>query len=504
MTDYFVSTAGSDSNNGLGPDASAATNKPYLTLGKAMNTGAVVVPGDRIICGPGNFLNSPLTPIAAISSVASPTQIIADRLNAFGFKDGSGVRLAAAPVLVSTRTSANGMNGTLSSATSLIRADTNAPKGLQWKWFVLECRNDAFIWQQNMGGSTDTLFEDCLLVGRVASFSGGTPTAGMNLTFRRCEGTGVVFLTCSNAVAAATANANLGVLVEETLYFGSIAVSMALSASGGNLAGGILLYDNTWIPTQTNVLTTVASRVSTVTPIRIGSHIVFGGGSGGMNAGTSGQIIDDGYCLEGPGVSRTNITNATGTLIGSIPFFHMHLPWWVRSGLQMPSEDFLGWTRAAHADFRFSASGRTTSDIRGRTVRPWGAGSSIGAWQSPDEAQDATSAISVGGTYSHKITGAGEPRRRFFAPVTSGVATTFSIYTKSASYGGTNWPQLTVVANPDVGLTSDQTATATSASEQQLTTPSFTPTANGVVELRMVSRSSSGSSSTYFDKITKP
>ncbi len=503
MTTYYISSAGSDSNNGLGADASHATNKPWLTVSKATNTGSTVVPGDMVILGPGVLLNSPVTPIAAISSVANRTTFIGDPLNYNQFKDGSGVLLAVGPSGFTTRTSANGWDGTVSSATTLIRADTNAPKGLIWQRLFLECRADVFIWQQNMGGSTDTDFRECHFVGRPAQFTGGTPTAGMNLSFYRCSGVGTVFLTAANTAAAATANADLNVLIDSCWFRGSIAVSMALSASGGNLAGGVRVKSSFFLPDQGILWSTTASRVSTTTPCRVLGVVSLGVQGSSLSAGTSGQIVDDGYCYEGPGTTRTNVTTGTGSVIGNFaPMLVMpHLFQW---GLSMPRADMFAWSEFATTTQRFSGTGETTTDFFNRTARPWGSGASSGYLQTPSWAWDTSSAISVGGTNSMSITGKGEnPQGSIWVPVDA-TATTISVVTKSTSYGGTNYPQMTVVANPDIGLLTDQTVTATSASEQAITSPSFTPTAKGLVEIRLISRSTSTSSLTYFDKLSTP
>lgn len=62
-----------------------------------------------------------------------------------------------------------------------------------------------------------------------------------------------------------------------------------------------------------------------------------------------------------------------------------------------------------------------------------------------------------------------------------------TVVTESASYGGTSYPQLIVEAHPALVVT-QQTATATDASGQTLTVRPFTPTALGVVELRLTRR----------------
>jgi hypothetical protein len=238
--------------------------------------------------------------------------------------------------------------------------------------------------------------------------------------------------------------------------------------------------------------------VSTTTPIKFKGNVLLASGTA-LSAGTSGQIIDDGYNrifqLSG-GSSFSNVTQAGTTLVGIAP--NLVLPHRVKAGLEMPRADLFGWSDAAHADQKFSASGLTTADFMGRTARPWGAGASIGCFQALNATQDATSVIS--GTNSLKIAGKGE--LSVFVPVDA-TSTTVSVKTESASYGGTDYAQMILVANPSIGVTTD-TQTATDATEQTLTSGSFTPTAKGVVEVRLISRSSSGASSTYFDALTLP
>jgi hypothetical protein len=217
------------------------------------------------------------------------------------------------------------------------------------------------------------------------------------------------------------------------------------------------------------------------------------------NAGTAGQIIDNGYNRFLTLGAATNFTVAGTSVVGPLP--NLVLPDLVKWGLEMPRADFLGWTDAAHAGQKFSASGATTADFFGRTVRPWGAGSSIGCFQSRDLTQDTGSTISTGGANSAKLTGAGE--FSLYIPVDA-TGFTVSVVTKSGSYGGTAWPQMIVVANPAVGITADVTVTATSASEQTLTTATITPTSKGVMEVRLISRSTSTTSTTNFDQLTSP
>lgn len=504
MATYFISPSGSNSNNGLGPDASAATNKPWLTLAKAMNTGSPVVPGDTVYLAPGYFFSSSMTPIAGISSSGSPTKFIGDPLNVQGFKDGSGVLLAPGIPWVTTRSAVDTIDGDISSTSVLFVANTNKPSGLQFSFMMLEGggSNAAHaIWQFDLAGGTDTLFSDCLLsCRRILASQSGAPTAGLNITLQRCTIFCRDAVAISTTTAAATANADLNITLRECLIFGAITggTNMAIGASGGNLGGGVHVIDSTCF--CDNFITTVALRVSTVAPVTYsGCTVQSYFNSTQINCGTSGQVIDSGYNRKFCGSADTNVTLAGTSVKNPAPNFVLpHLVTW---GLELPRADFMGWSDAAHSAQRFSASGSVLPDFRGRTPKPWGSGASIGYIEAGLFAQDATSAISTGGTNSAKITGAGE--LSLFVPVDAS-ATTISVTTKSGSYGGTNWPQLIVVANPSVGLMSDQVIAATSASEQIVTSPSFTPTVQGVVEVRLISRSSSTTSTTNFDQLTSP
>jgi hypothetical protein len=516
MSVYYVSAAGNDSNNGLSADATTAnTNKPWLTLGKALATGSPVVAGDTVYVGPGYYFSSGnITPLATISSAGTPSQIIGDPTNAQGFKDSSGVLLAPGLPYLTTRTAVEGIDAPMASTNNFFNATTNSPSGLQFKFLALETRCDtstnSIIWNASAATGGDNLFQDCYLIssGGVFGLFTGAPTAGRNLTVRRSTIIGGA-LQIQVTTASATADADLAILVEECLIFGRLTGNLQISNSGGNLGGGINLYDNTIIQLDSggnsSTIKTTALRVSTVKPINFKGNLIFGNGAV-ISAGTSGHVIDQGWNrfiqLGGAAVytnTTQNVTSGHESFIGIAP--NLVLPHLVTWGLEMPRADFLGWTDAAASTQAFTTSGRTTPDFRGRTARPWGAGASIGCWQAQSVAQDTGSAVSGGGANSLKITGAGEVS--LYVPVDA-TSTTISVHTASTSYGGTTWPQLIVMPNPSIGVTTSVSVSATSASDQGITTGSFTPTAKGVVEVRLISNSTSTTSSTFFDLLTSP
>lgn len=507
MTTYYVSPNGNDSNNGLGPDASNGTNAPFLTPGKVFNTGSPVLPGDTVYFGPGYYLNAPVTPITSIGSAGSPTSFIGDPSNKKGFKDGSGNLLAPALVWWTTRTSANTLDGQISSTSHLINGATNGGDGLQFFDMVMEVKMNSATQEvcANLSGAANQnwLFDRCRLIGVYGvSYITGIPTASRNLIVRRCIGLNGFGLTQFNlSSAAATADANLNILVESNLCLtASVTAGITLGSGTGNVAGGIAFKGNTIASSGGGTVYTfsaTASKVSTVNPVTIeGNHILLGYVASG---GTLGAIVDNGYnryhCT-----GNTPYLNCTaaGTSINE-PAPNLVLPDLVAWGLAMPRNDFLGWTDAALAAQIDSAWSNTDADIRGRTVRPWGAGASIGCWEGSPIVQDTSSAITGGGANSAKLTGQGE--FSFYLPVNA-VATTISIITKSTSYGGTSWPSMVIVANGSIGLASDTTVAATSAAQATLSA-TVTPTVAGVVEIRLISQSSSVSSVTYFDSASR-
>lgn len=506
-TNYYVSTAGNNSNNGLGPDATTAnTNKPWLTLAKALGSGSPVVPGDTVYFGPGYFYSSSVTTIAGVSSSASPTKVIGDPTNAQGFKDSSGVKLAPGLSWLTKRSSGDGNDGPISTGGPLIDGSTNGTKGLQFSKLVLEVNvgsSFAPVFVLSAANSTDWSFDQCRMMGDFLLQTGTTAfVANHNLTVRRCIiFTGVCVLNPLAASAPATANIDINWLFENNLILGCPTSSLSLGPSGGNLAGGIRFKGNTVLGGLYNEpFHSLAGQISTTTPCRLeGNNIIFTAPSGMVNAGTSGQWVDDGYNRYAGNFASTNFTPAATTK--NNPALNLVLPDLVTLGLEMPRVDFLGWTDAAASTQAFSAWTYTGTDIRGREVRPHGGGPSIGCWEAEAIAQDTGSAISGGGANSLKLTGAGE--WSMWVPVDA-LATTISSRTKSTSYGGTTWPQLIVMPNPAIGITSPQSVSATSASDQLITSPSFTPTAKGMVEIRLVSNSTSTTSSTFFDSVTSP
>lgn len=505
MPTYYVSSAGLDANNGLGPDASAATNKPWLTLGKALNTGSVVVPGDTIYIGPGVlFEGAAVSPIAGVSSSGSPTAVRGDPLNAQGFKDAAGVALVPGVCHISTRSATDGLDGPilLTTQAELLTPATGC-HGMQW--YDLSLESNPAPSQQILGcvdllqdSHADWLFDGCRLTGlhAIAYRNNNAPTAGRNLTVRRCVLNSAGALYCVSSSSAATPDADLNIVFEHNLLFGvfGTTTALAITQTGGNLAGGITFRGNTIVraasQNNTACITGTALSVSTVVPIRLSGNICH---TGTVTGGTLGQIVDDGYNRFSGNAAHSNFLPAPTSKIGYAPLFIW--PDLLRWGLELPRMDFFGWSDQAPSTLRFTDWTNTGADFRGTTARPWGPGASIGCWEAGLYLRDTASQVTGGGATSLAIYGAGE----LLVPIpVDAVATTITLVTKSVAYVGTNWPQMIVQANPSLGITA-QTATATSAAEQTLTIGPVTPTGSGVLLVRLVSRNGQRGGQTFFD-----
>lgn len=119
-----------------------------------------------------------------------------------------------------------------------------------------------------------------------------------------------------------------------------------------------------------------------------------------------------------------------------------------------------------------------------------------------DVADPSASGDADGGTgKAIKITGQGDVELEI---AVDAAATALTVKVKwDSNHGDTNKPQAMLLANGEVGLTSDTTVTATgtAGSGYETLTFNFTPTAQGVVTLRLVSRATKGYGLCWFDTV---
>jgi len=136
----------------------------------------------------------------------------------------------------------------------------------------------------------------------------------------------------------------------------------------------------------------------------------------------------------------------------------------------------------------YRATGITTQNYAG------------GAYERHDTAQKETTITDASGV-AVKIVGKGS--HDFQIPVNA-ASTVITVRVRyDTAHGATNKPQAILLANGEIGVTTEtKTATGAAGSFETLTFSAQTPTAKGVVTVRLVSRSDVANGIAYFDTFT--
>src|SRR5215471_4395398 len=232
-TTYYVDPVnGADANNGLSPDASASTNKPWKTIGKALGASGMGN-GDTVYLAPGVYREA-LTSLG-MATPSCPTYIVGDPANAQGFKTSGGVLVAAGEVRWTTYLT---NDTTAPSGNPCVRPNTN----------YLDFSNINFVTDGNgtcidiTGASKNMAFTNCSFVGRVSLAPGTADVMGWR--FNRCR-----FVTTGNRQAltinpARTAvDYDVGITVLNCQFLGGGQgnfIDLAGSGSGAGLPGGVI------------------------------------------------------------------------------------------------------------------------------------------------------------------------------------------------------------------------------------------------------------------------
>ena len=500
MTTYYVSPNGNDANNGLGPDASHASNKPWLTITKALGA-AGIASGDTVYLAPGTYRE--IVTIAMTSAVAE-TKVIGDVANAQGFKDGSGNRLGGGYVI----------------HTAYLTNDVSAPSALTL--LTLGARD--FLTFENIlfvGGtaspsilsavatSTDIIFRQC-------AFIDNAPGNGLNMMtivigngvtanwlIERCVFFGyqrIMGITLTGAAAGVDYDANM--TIRNCLFWGAFQEGIRIGNTGGTVSkgGGVDMLNNTMI--SNCILIQMSGTNSTSIPCTAYNSVFIGGNANPVLSagGVAGSLVEDynhicGVTPRGGslGTGANSVTNAVRALMihtgfASLWGFTVRPP-----AMPMAQSGWLGFG---------NQSGSPSVDMLNRP-KPEGGQSivkGIGAMERHDTGAKETTTVHSG-TVGMKLTG---PASQSFEVAVDAVATTISIYARyDTNHGTTNKPQMTITNGTECGV-NDATVTMTAGIDtwEQLIL-NFTPARAGIVTMTVVSRSAAGNGIAYFDDFTK-
>ncbi len=493
MSTWYVSyDQGSDTNNGLGPDASHATNKPFKTLAKCLASGGAAASGDTIYICPGTQRET----ITVSLAPTAETQIIGDVLNAQGFKSAAGVAVTPGPCRVSAWTTND--KTAPSSNTTLLFYGRN-----YYTLKNLEVLAGSGV-SVSISGSHFTL-QDCVISSlSVAALSLSLPAGTATIDIQRCQ----IISGLSNAInitppTQSGSDYNLAITIANCFIMALPGAGIILTPSGtlAGLPGGITVSNCTiyaYYP-----IYAFNAYCSSTYPITVANCFI--NGWYGLRATTDGQITAS-YCAVYANTATTNVTNITNSVTDKsyCPLmFHGHEHQWL--GRVMPR--FTPTLDSPLLGFG-NATGAPTEDYLG-LARPSGPGvtwantvGALGCYEHHDFGAPETSIVDGGSGASLRLTGPGDLVRLVAVNAASTTISLKAYY--DANHGATNKPQVQLLPCPEIGYATGETLTmsAAAATWETLTFSAFTPTRAGWLRLRFVSRAAAGNGNAYFDTLS--
>ena len=492
MATYYVSPSGSNANNGLGPDASHASNKPWLTIGKALGA-AGIASGDTVYIGPGTYRE--VVTVAMTSAVAE-TSVLGDPGNAQGFKNGSGVLLNPAEVVWTAYTTSDTTAPNASSTLDLSGRDYLTFKYLS---FVGGSGNPAIV-ESLTETSTNINFTECLFnqgynfsarLIRIVCAAG----VSLNWTISRC----IKFSGSSSFVditlkTSASADYDANITLLNVVSVGPTNFVQVTGSGADAFYGGGVHVINCTVIACASILRTNSALLSTSIPCTVSNSICISGSTATcIVANTSGQITETYNLLVGT-ATHTNVTPGTGTvsdgsysalfqlgqenIVGSVPKPYL---------MPTKSSPVLG----------FGGSSPPSVDMLNKP-RPGGGQSSlvaVGAYERDNTFGQETITVRSG---SNAISITGPGTQDFHLPVDA-VSTTVTVYVRwDGTYTGTK-PQMKVLNGGECGVAdASTTATGSSGAWEQLSL-NFTPARTGIVTVRLQSNDTNGAGKMYAD-----
>ena len=497
MTTYYASPDGSDSNNGLGPDASHATNKPWLTIGKAL--GASGVPGGSgghtLKIAPGTYRET-VTP--ALTTPTVELVVTGDVANASGFKNSSGVLRAGGDVVLTAYTT----NDTTTPA-SAATLNTAAKNYLTFENLIIVGGNATGSCVSNGGnGGSNITFRRCVFIGylgqTVVDLTALTTTS-TGRRFDQCVFFGSNGSSCVYIELATVAGADYDVDLQITnslLLCPTVSMIRVLGTGANSFKGGGVDLWNCTINNDGYGLRVSNTSISTSIPCTVYNCLLSTGSTDALIATTSGQITED-YNRILSTTPRTNVTAGANSLATGAHALLVEVGQaWINGAAPRPF--FMPMDGSPLLGRGTSGSVSLTVDMLNR-ARPSGGQSTSKAWgamERHDTAAKETTTVRTGST-GINITGPGD--HEFAVPVDA-TSTTISVYARyDTTHAATNKPQMLIVNGGECGV-ADATATMTAAADtwEQLSL-NFTPTQKGVVTVRLVSRAAGGSGKAFFD-----
>lgn len=497
MATYYVDYVnGSDANNGLGPDASAVTNKPWKTITKLLGA-AGMVSGDTAYLSPAGPFRETVS--IAMTSPVAETKIIGDHANARGFKTSGGALVASGPIIVTAYTT---NDKTAPSSSAVLNLNGKSFLTFQNIFFV---GGPNTVIAANTATSTNINFYDCAIIPS-SGRSSITATCAFNTPFNwvidRCfifgHGNGSVTISLILATGVG-ADYDVNFIVQNSYMWGYGGFQILGSGASANKGGGVKFRNSFYYGLATFFNAGGGSGgTSTTIPCVVSNSLMFiVGGSACLSASVSGQITED-YNIIQASTARSNVTAGTHSIadFSYAPLFHFGQER-IWGGLLR----LFGEPMANSPHLAFGNDGSQTSYDNRNNPRPAGGTSAspgIGPLERSNTFARETSTVHTG---SNAISTTGPAYQDFLVPVDV-ASTTLGLYVRwDATYAGTK-PQIQVLSGEECGV-STATATAVGSSDtwEQLTL-NFTPTSKGIITLRVISNDTNGGGKCFADSFS--
>ena len=508
MATYYIRKTGDNANNGTSPATA------WATIGKALASGSTVVAGDVVYVGAGVYHEA--VTVAVSGSSGNPITLIAD-------VDG-GQTGDAGPVIWSNWIGASGFDAPHTGAACALTLNGSDDVTLTGFTFIgggsTTSLGDLLT---GSGSSLRWTFNDCLWIAAKTAASNGqmlrvngdsTVNGGtMSWRFNRCGFYGgnqsFTFVNVSSSTGNGNADWDYDIEFHDCLL---LAAQLTVEASGGLTykGGGFDFYRCTSLMGAFIIIPGASAGGLSATVQSIIKNCVHWSHTGGtaMQAPAAGGITED-YNLLYSSTPRVNVSagaNSSSTASAlHIPSIGLPISLLLdRIHAQVLGEP-LAWPgmfvskdmwRIGH-----DAGVTSSTDMRG-LPRPSGGQSTnkaSGAFELPNVGVVATDQFDV--TPALKITGPGVHDVYLVLPAGSATISVKARY--DANHGATNKPQVSIMANGELGV-SAQTVTMTAAADtwETLTFSAISPTSKGVVRLRLESRAGLGTGNAWFDTIS--
>jgi hypothetical protein len=497
MATYYIRKTGSDSN--AGTSAGAA----WLTIGKALGASGMAS-GDTVYVGAGVYRESVTV---AMTSPGTETMVCGD---VDGKYTGDPGEIRWTAYTTDDKTSPT--------TKTLILAGR---PHLTFKNMVFVGGTTACVDGYSSTGAVNEKFQDC-------TFFSGTGAANDDSLLRWTNATGeaanwtidrcVFVMTYGAAIMldtltpAASADYSVAMTISNCLFVGGsvggasphavIYCTGGGSGSGSGKPGGPAVQNCTNLVGGTPLIST-DSNFSTSSPSYVKNCLSIGGG---LSAASTGQIIEDYNVLIAP-TNRTNVSTGTNSKAGTTysPLIHV--------GQNFQQKRLPKPFATPTFDSPLLGFGNDTSNPTDLSVdflnrmKPSGSGvtwdnnsKAVGYLELHDYGVKETSTVDSGSTTSLNQDGVGDIELR--VPVdASATIITIKVF-RDSNYGGGTLPQVTLVANGELGVSTQTVADTGSASTwNTITLSSFTPTGRGWVNMRLVSNATT-TGKCYWDTVS--